>query len=611
MDNIKKANLLVALAVAVLTYVIFVPALQNQFINWDDDVYIYDNSFIRSMDARFFKSAFLDFPVSYWHPLTWISHAIDYRLWGLNPVGHHLMNIVVHALNALIVVFLVIRLLKSSRNSVSGHVRNSRAILIAAMVTGLLFGLHPLRVESVAWAAERKDLLCALFFLLSLMTYTKYVEISNIEPERRRSSRLLEKQYLLTVCLFILALMSKPMAVTLPFVLLILDWYPFRRVNSLKTFGGVLAEKLPFIVLSIFISIVTVYAQQASGALKSPDFAPFSARWLVGARSLVAYLWKMILPLNLVPFYPYPRDVSILNLKYFLPVVLVAGITLACIVVAKKRRLLLSIWGYYVITLLPVLGIIQAGGQSMADRYSYLPSLGPFLLVGLIIAGMYENIADSKRSGLILRMAPLGAAVVMLVFMSVITVRQIDIWKNSFVFWNYIIEKEPAGVPLAYNNLGLALKDRGRIGDAISQYQTAIRLDPNFGKAYVNLGNAYKAEGRLEMAIQQYQTVLRLNPNYAEVYNNLGVAYKAEGQLDNAIQQYQTALRLNPNYAEAHNNLGNACARKGHLNTAIEQYQMALRLKPDYRAAHFNLGLIYKRIGDLDMARREFELSEK
>ncbi|MGD0283667.1 MAG: hypothetical protein ABSB95_15050, partial [Dissulfurispiraceae bacterium] len=356
----------VAGLVSLLTFSVYLSCIHNEFVAWDDDHYIYENLHLHPLNAAFFRWAFSAFYAANWHPLTWVSHALDYAVWGLNPLGHHLTNNILHAVNTFIVVVLVVKLLETWHASRQQNpARHPSQDLIIAAVTGLLFGLHPLHVESVAWVSERKDLLCAMFFLLSVLAYTN-------------------KHYLLVVFLFALALLSKPMAVSLPAVLLILDWHPFNRISSVKSFLSAFLEKLPLIALSIVSSVLTVLAQKAEGAMQPFEVTPLSSRVLVAAESLLSYLWKMVWPVNLIPYYSYPGNVSLFSAEYFLSVIIVFGITAACLIMVKKQKLWLAAWGYYVITLLPVLGIVQVGGQAMADRYTYLPSLGPFILIGLI-----------------------------------------------------------------------------------------------------------------------------------------------------------------------------------------------------------------------------------
>ncbi len=579
MKRAKDFRVYLAGSVSVVTFLVYLAALRNDFINWDDGPYVYENPHIRSLNAAFFKWAFFDFYESNWHPLTWVSHAVDYAVWGLNPLGHHLTNIILHAINAFLVVFLVIRLLEAwkERTTRSGppSFLNERATLIAAGTTGLLFGLHPVHVESVAWVAERKDLLCALFFLLSIIAYTKYASGADKEPvNSNRAPRFFNKHYLAALGLFILALLSKPMAVSLPAVLLILDWFPFHRIRSVRTLWAACAEKLPFIALSFFSSIITVLAQKAGGALSPIESIPVSIRLIVAVKALTAYLWKMLLPRDLVPFYSYPKNVSLLSLEYFLPLAIVIAVTAACIMVAKKRGLLLSAWSYYIVTLVPVLGIVQVGGQEMADRYTYLPALGPFLAAGIGAAWVWEKGRALPRLNPVVPRLSLVMAALAIGFLSYATMKQIRIWENGFVLWNYEIEKAP-GVPRAYNNRGLIYEKAGRPDKALEDFGTAIALDPS----------------------------------YAAAYNNRGMVFGKRGQFYEAIGDFETAIALDPSYSQAHNNLGVAYAKTGLFNKAFEQFNKTILLSQDFAMAYYNRGLLYLRTDQAEAAAADFKKS--
>ena len=295
------------------------------------------------------------------------------------------------------------------------------------------------------------------------------------------------------------------MAVTLPVVLLILDWHPFDRIRSLKTFQAACVEKLPFFVLSLASSIVTVFAQKAGGALSSIAATPLPTRVLVAAKALIAYLGKMIWPLNLVPYYPYPETASFASWEYFAPVALAAGITVLCVVLAiKKRKVWLAAWGYYVVTLVPVLGIVQVGGQSMADRYTYLPSLGPFLVMGLGAAWLWEKAPAQKKLGPFVKLFIGVAAACMVFFLSFATIEQTGVWKNSLSLWTYVIAKEPE-VSLAYNNRGLTYDEMGRFDLAIEDFDRAIALAPSDHQAYSNRGMLYGKMGRFDKAIEDFE----------------------------------------------------------------------------------------------------------
>ena len=558
MERRKYTEYYIALAVSLATFLLYLGSLQNGFVAWDDNLYIYNNPFIRSFDAHLLSTAFSSFHSGNWHPLTWISHALDYAVWGLNPLGHHLTNNILHALNTFIVVLLVMKLLEAANrpqhNAPSAPPLNLRGgrgglnptfTLIAAGTTGLLFGLHPLHVESVAWVAERKDLLCAFFYLLSIIMYMKFAMSapgSRFTIHDSRSARFL----FYALCLFILALLSKPMAVSLPAVLLILDWHPLGRVRSLKTFLSALPEKLPFFALAAASSAVTLLAQKAGGALTLTEYVPVSSRLLVAIRSLVSYLGKMVMPLNLIPYYPYPRDVSFLSPDYLFPVAFVTAATVICAAAArKKQKLWLSVWGYYVATLLPVLGIIQVGGQSMADRYTYLPSLGPFLIAGVIAAATYKKLVSLDRLRPFLQFAGGITAAAVLVSLSYLTVQQISIWKNDVALWSHVIVKEQAPITLAYQNRGIAFSDMGRFNEAIADFTEVINWEPMMHpEAYYNRGRAYFLVGRNDAAIEDFSTTILLNPNSIGGYFNRAIAYLKTGQKDLAAADFRKACDM-------------------------------------------------------------------
>jgi hypothetical protein len=531
----QKTEYLLAASIALMTLLVYLPALQNDFVDWDDNVYISDNPHIRSLDMTFFKWAFWGFHAANWHPLTWVSHAVDYALWGLNPLGHHLTNSILHAANTFVVVLIAMRLLTAfkERTTQNGQLPflHEQAILIAAGVTGLLFGIHPLHVESVAWVSERKDLLCALFYILSVMAYMKYIgsrqpavgsrelEVSSQRSENRIPQATINNHqsagfYLLALGYFVLALLSKPMAVSLPVVLLILDWHPFGRIRSLKTFLAACIEKLPFIALSLISSLLTILAQEAGNAMRTTDFTPLSMRMLVAAKALVAYLGKMIWPMKLVPFYPYPKDASLFTLEYLLPLILAAGITIACVLSVKKQKLWLSVWGYYVATLIPVLGIVQVGNQSMADRYTYLPSLGPFLIFGLVVAGAFRRIDVAARRGLIVRIISATVTLLVVVSLSYVTVKQTGVWKNSLDLWSYVIEQD-AGVYQAYNMRGMIYANRGQFDRALDDLDKGLVVEPDAVKLLINHAFVCIKVGQTERGLSDLKRACDLGNDFS------------------------------------------------------------------------------------------------
>jgi len=430
--------------------------------------------------------------------------------------------------------------------------------------------------------------------------------------ERKEQSAVSSMRYapgplLSALCFFLLALLSKPMAVTLPAVLLILDWYPLGRIRSWGAIRGAIVEKLPFIVFSVASSVITILAQHSGGSLMEMDALPLSTRLIQSMNALVSYLWKMVLPLNLSPVYPYPHDVSLLSLKYLVPVLLVVAITAAAGAVAGRRRVWLAVWGYYVITLLPVLGIIQVGRQPMADRYTYLTSLGPFLIAGLAAAWFYER-ADIRGSRWFAKPFSLALAGVICVFLTSLTIKQTAVWKDSIALWNYVIEKEPHKIPSAYNQRGSAFYEKREYERAIADYSKAIAIEPDrYFKAYNNRGVAYNKIGMFEKAIEDFNKTIAINPRYGEAYNNRGIAYDEKGLSEKAIEDFTMAIAADPESDKAYNNRGAAFYKKGMFHEAIEDFSRAITINPGFARAYNNRGVAYDETGIHEKAISDFD----
>ncbi len=566
----KKTECLLGVMVAAAAFVVYLRTLQNGFINYDDSKFIYKNPRIRSFGLSFLKWAFSNFDFSNWYPLTWISHALDYAVWGLNPVGYHLTNIVLHSANVFLVTVLAVRLIEvwEGKGGRAGFLEG-KGKLIAGVATGLLFGLHPLHVESVAWAAERKDVLYGLFFLLSLLAYTGYAAGPFERP------RYFARQHLLSLFFFAMALMSKPMAVSLPLVLLVMDWFPFGRIFSLRSFRTAFAEKMPFIVLSGLVSGLTLMAK--NGKIVTLKSMPVSHRALVAARSLALYLWKMALPVNLIPYYPYPKNVSFLSPEYFLSAALVLAATAFCLFKAKKQKIWLACWGYFIITLLPVIGIVQVNDHWIADRYAYLPSLGPFLLAGVAAAWTWEKAGTFKRERL-LKAAAASAALLAALSMSYLTFRQIGVWKNSIVFWNYVIRKEPGRIAVAYYDRGNAFEKTDQAGRAVTDYNKAIALDPVFFRAYFNLGEVLAKMGNFKLSEAAYEKAGTLRPSSFETYTNMGIVSIQMRQYEVALADFSKAILLNPNFAFIYVDRGTVYMETGRNELAASDFWKACNM---------------------------------
>ncbi len=594
----KTEPWIVAILAALITILVYLPALNNGFVNWDDHSYIYENRNIKSIDFGSLKWMFTSFHASNWHPLAWLSHAVDYAMWGLNPVGHHLSSILLHGLNTFLVVILIIRLLKAVKpEDKSNQLPGS---LIAGLVTGLLFGLHPLHVESVAWVSERKDVLYSFFFLLSLLTYLKYT--SSSQQKQKRSI------YVLSLLFFVMSLMSKPMAVTLPVVLLIVDIYPFGRLNLkswLKAQKELLIEKIPFFVLSIVSSIVTVIAQRTGGAITPLEEHFLIDRILVALRGLGFYLSKMVWPTDLCPVYPYPSKISVLSLQYMGSFILVLSITAFCIWSWKQQKVFSAVWTYYVVTLLPVLGIIRVGEQAAADRYTYLPSLGPFLLAGLAAAYIWKKVDIKQHVSMHIRLSILISLILIIGILPIITVKQIGIWKDSLTLWNRELKIFPTYYR-AYKNRGHAYDQLGDYPQAIIDYDKAIKFNPFYTKAYVNRGIAYSKSGSPEKAVKDYNMAIMINPKDIKAYYNRGIDYKKLGQYRQAVRDFDMTVELDSKCIAAYVNRGAVYAKLCDYQSAIKDFNSVIELDPYDEITYNRRGMAYMNSGNYQQAIRDF-----
>lgn len=598
-STMSKRTLQVALATALATFAVYVPALLNQFVNWDDDLYITDNPHIRSIDASFFHWAFLEFHASNWHPLTWISHAADRLVWGFNPMGHHFTSISIHAFNALLVVILVSRLLKAANANASpvsprGELRN----LVAAGMAGILFGLHPLHVESAAWVSERKDLLCGTFYLLSLISYLSHTRLAGGIIQNPVTCFTRSRHYLAALFFFLLALLSKPMAVTLPVVLLLIDWYPLSRVTTVKDVIRAAGEKLPFLFLSLASSIIAIAAQHSGDSLIGVSSVSLPVRLLLALQALAMYLVKTLVPFNLLPFYPHPIQLSSLSMPSLMGATVPLIVTLLCLYMLRREKLWIAVWGYYVVTLLPVLGILQVGGQWIADRYMYLPSLGPFLLVGLA-AGTMTIAVDDHRSGrrqtvrLVARIVT-GAVLAVLAFL---TISQIGIWRSSITLWDRVIEKAPDTVPLAYYNRGQIFMKSGELGKAIADYSAAISINPAYFDAVYNRGIAYDKAGSTDLAITDFEHAASLKPSRFEALNNLGISYAKSGRTEEAMTAFNRAIRANPADAGVYFNRGITAEAAGQNELAISDFSSAIARNGQFAPAYMKRAALLMLLG--------------
>jgi protein O-mannosyl-transferase len=558
-----QRNLWISGFLLLAVLLVFGQTLRHKFVNFDDDKYIVDNPHVaKGITGESLVWAFTSRDASNWHPLTWLSHLLDCRLYGLSPRGHHLTNVLLHAAAAIVLFFALQRMTGDCWPSA----------FVAAF-----FALHPLRAESVAWIAERKDVLSGLLFMLTLTAYLGYVR-RPFSPAR----------YLLVVACFTLGLMAKPMLVTLPFVLLLLDYWPLNRFHQRLR---VIVEKLPLLALSIASCVVTLWAQQETIAASRQ--ATFFDRFGNAAVSYVIYLRQFLWPTDLAVLYPHPGT-SLASWKIAASVLLLTSITAGVVLLRRRAPYLLVGWLWYLGMMLPVIGLIQVGYQAMADRYTYLPQIGLCIAVAWAAKEAAGNVAWRRHA--------LGiAATVALTAFAVVAWRQTSYWQNSETLWTHTLACTERNA-VAHYNFGVALADWSRVDEAVEQYKHAIEVNPDYAEARYNLAVLINHQGQVDEAIEQYRKVLKIAPDSSDAHLNLGAALARQGHDDEAIEHYREALRILPQSADAHNNLANALVRRKSFDEAIRHYESALRFDPNYVAAHFSLANLLADRGDFSGA---------
>jgi tetratricopeptide (TPR) repeat protein len=584
---------LISLFLALIILITFWNVQYYDFV-YDDGLYITNNIHIKTgLRGENILWAFTTTDAGYWHPLTWLSHMLDYQLFRSNAGGHHWTNLIFHMANAVLLYVLLRR--------TTGDVWKSA--FVAA-----LFAVHPLNVESVAWVAERKNVLSTFFWLMTMWAYAFYVE----HPAWYR--------YVLVLLAFMLGLMAKPMLVTLPFVLLLLDYWPLRRLTSWQDMNRLVFEKIPLFILTLIVSIFTFLSTRHEGAVISFDVLSFGDRVFHVIVSYVKYLGKTFWPENLAVFYPYLMESDWFQIAGASAILLI----ISCLVIFLSRRYPYALWGWlwYLGTLVPVIGFIQAGDQAMADRYMYVPGIGLFIMIAW---GIPDLLKKWPKKEFIL----IVSAGAVLCISIICTFIQVTYWKNSVTLFeralnvtrdNYLAhnnlgvallnqgKSNDAGkhfaralqikrdYPAAHNNMGLALASQGKIDEAISYYRSALRIKSNDEKARNNLGTALARMGRYDEAKGQFQETLRINPGNADAYNNIGSALAMEGKVIESLGYFEKALQLDHEHAMAHNNMGLALANLGRLDEAVDHFMKALEVRPDYREAYDNLNVLFNKI---------------
>ncbi len=583
----KKYFYIICLFLVVATFAVYWQVLDNDFVNYDDDVYVTEN--IRVYKGVTFDSltwAFTSSHASNWHPLTWISHMIDCQLYGLNPRGHHLTSLLFHVANTLLLLLILVRM---------------TGTLWQSSFVAALFALHPLHVESVAWVAERKDVLSTFFMMLTLWAYILYVEKGEV------------KRYLLVVLFFVLGLMSKPMLVTLPFILLMLDFWPLGRLCLIHDTRNVVTgqhtnerldifrlvwEKVPFFALAVVSSVVTFIVQERGGAMELLKTYSLQTRIINAFVAYMEYIVNMIWPVKLAVLYPHPGN----SLPLWKGVVAGLALVLITILVIRKARKIpyLAVgWFWYVVTLIPVIGIVQVGLQAMADRYTYVTLIGLFIIIAWGANDLLSKWPNRK-----IWLGTLAA--ILLPVLIILTWKQVQYWENSITLFKHTLKHTSDNV-IMHRNLGNAFDKQGRTEEAIEQYFQALRIKPDDAQAHYNLGVVYGVLGMYKEAIEAYKKTISINPDFIGAHNNLGDAYDNSGMYKEAIEAYKKAISISPDFADAHSNLGAAYAESGKYKEAIEACKKALRIDPDYAKAHYNLGVAYGVLGMYKEAIEEFK----
>jgi tetratricopeptide (TPR) repeat protein len=551
MSSSRGSRFAAGLGLAILTIGAYARVAGNGFIDLDDQAYVNWNPMVQAgLTWRGVKWAFTTSHSANWHPLTWLSHMLDVQMYGMNAGGHHLTSLALHVASTLLLFHLFLRM--------------TGAFYPSAFVAAV-FGLHPLHVESVAWVAERKDLLSAFFWILTTLAYVSWTE-------KRGTAR-----YLAVLALFALGLMSKPMLVTLPFTLLLLDVWPLKRADaSLRGIAALVREKIPLFLLAAASSAVTFLVQRGYGAMRLGDRVPFGLRAENAIVATATYLGKAIAPARLAVFYPYPTQAY--------PAWQVLGTALllaaATVFALRERRScpwLAVGWLWFLGTLVPVIGLVQVGPQALADRYTYVPMIG-------LSAAVAFGAAELARRSDAARYASASILLVAVAAWTGLTWRQVGLWKDDRTLFGRMVEIMPE-THLGYGVLGNVNLFEGRYDEAIVYYRRALALQPNYALWSSNLGRAFLLTGRIPEAKAAFEAALHDSPDLAAAHQNLGYILGTLGDLDGAIEHYEAALRSDPDLHETHYNLGGTLLQKGRIDEAIAHFERALEIAPDYAPA--------------------------
>ncbi len=570
--------------ILILSGIVYANSLGNDFTNWDDPGLVVENRAIRSLDFQNILQIFTPSAGHTYQPVRVLSYAIDYHFWELNPIGYHIENTLLHTVSAIILYLVLIKVL----NEIC-YDRSEASNRLVALVSVLLFVVHPVNVESVAWIASRKFGLLAFFSFLSLYFF--------IQSSEKKQKGIL--CYSFSVVAYALSLLSSPVSVSLIGMFLLYDYCRSKGTEVIRTLRDRYLYYIPYGLMSTlhFVILWNVLSSGQKPAVKAHYMDNPVYTLLTMLQVLFDYIKNLMFPFWLNNRYIVRVPLSVFETKVMISIgVLLVLFAFLLIKGRQGKKLSLFCVGWFFIFLAPVLNVIPISTK-MADRYLYLPAVGMFLWFS---SGLYDLLVEKQHR--IHRLSVFLGLVTTIVFtFSILTFQRNKVWRNSETLWTDSVKKDPINY-MAHNNLGNALAGQGKLDEAIAHYSEALRIDPNFAMAHDNLGTILARQGKLDEAIAKYSEALRIDPDMAEAYNNLGLALAGQGKLDTAVDHFSEALRLNRDYAEAHYNLGVALARQGSLKGAIAQYSEALRIKPDYAEAHNNLGIAVAEQGRLDEA---------
>jgi Tfp pilus assembly protein PilF len=594
--------ILTAVVVAAATFIAFLPVLQNEFVDWDDYETLLVNPYYRGLDWSRLRWMFTTFHMGHYQPLSWVSLGLDYLVWGINPLGYHLTNLILHACNALL-FFFVVRLLFEQAFDQAGH-ESECACVISAGFSALLFSIHPLRVESVAWATERRDVLSGLFYLCTIYAYLR------AQREFKADGR--SRNWLVSaLALYILSLLSKATAITLPAVLLLLDIYPLRRLPwDLRQWlasetRAVWREKIPFVAVAVVFAAIAILSQQRAGALKSFESYAIGPRIAQVFFGVGFYLWKTLVPFGLSPLYEIPPNYNLWNSASLISGAAILLISIGAFLVRHRWPAGLTSWLYYLTVLAPVLGLTQTGPQLVADRYSYLSCLGWAILSGGVLL-IFLRRDEQQQRGFAVSATLTATALTLLVGLACLTWQQTTVWRNPETLWARALEIDPTS-SYAHYNLARYLASKGMYQKAMHHYGEALRIRPDDADTHNNLGLLLAANGQVEASLVQFHQAVEIDPRYGKSYFNLGRVHAQQGDLEKAVTYLRKALELDPNEAEIHLTLGTVLARQGQSAEPRIRFEEAIRLNPDFADAHVAFARLLASQGKIEEAEKQYQ----